>query len=343
MSLLFLEAMGVKHPIVQSPMAGGATTSALVSAVSHAGALGSLAGSALSPEELVNTSRAIRERTECPFAINLFIQEEPAPSPDSVTHALRLLKPLYDELELDPVLPARWCQPFEQQFEMLLDIRPSVASFTFGILSIEQVEALKACDIRVVGTATHPDEVIAWSRLGVDAISLQGKEAGGHRGTFLGRCEDALWPVDSLLSAAKKITRTPLIAAGGIMTAADVRHCLASGAEAAQLGTAFLTTHESGIPPAYKQALMNARRMPEFTRGFSGRLAKGLPNHAFRFLQKIAEQVPDYPVQNTLTAALRAQGKRLGNAEYLSLWAGDGVNHVRDISVRQLIEELVGD
>ncbi|MGJ8525862.1 Nitronate monooxygenase [Halomonadaceae bacterium LMG 33818] len=343
MALSFLESLGVIHAIVQSPMAGGATTPALVSAVSNAGALGSLAGSSLSPEEIVNTSRAIRALTERPFAINLFIQEVPAPSPDTVAHAIRLLQPLYDELALAPPLPARWCQPFEQQFEAVLDSRPSVASFTFGILSIEQVEALKACDIRVVGTATHPDEVIAWSRLGVDAISLQGKEAGGHRGTFSGRCEDALWPLDALLSAAKQITTTPLIVAGGIMTAADIQHYLALGAEAAQLGTAFLTTHESGIPPAYKQALMNAQCAPEFTRGFSGRLAKGLPNHAFRFLQKIAQQVPDYPVQNALTAALRAQGKRLGNAEYLSLWAGDGVHRVRDISVRELIEELTGD
>lgn len=343
MSLPFLEAMGVKHPIVQSPMAGGATTPALVSAVSNAGALGSLAGSSLSPEEIVDASRAIRTRTEHPFAINLFIQDVPTPSHDSVTRALRLLKPLYDELELDPPMPVRWCQPFERQFEALLDICPSVASFTFGILSIEQVEALKVRNIRVVGTATHPDEVIAWSRLGVDAISLQGKEAGGHRGTFLGACEDALWSIDSLLSAAKQITETPLIVAGGIMTSADVQHYLALGADAAQLGTAFLTTHESGIPHAYKRALINTQHSPDFTRGFSGRLAKGLPNHAFRFLKKIEKQVPDYPVQNALTAPLRAQGKQLGNAEYLSLWAGDGVHQVRTISASQLIEALTGN
>lgn len=163
------------YPIIQGPMAGGACTPELVAAVSNAGALGSLAGSALAPSVLVDQVREIRAQTSKPFLVNLFVQDVPAPQPEDVERGRELLRPLVRRLGWEEVpVPMQWCQDFAAQFEALLELKPAAASFTFDILRQDQVERLHAAGIPVIGTATTAAEALAWERVGADAVVASG-------------------------------------------------------------------------------------------------------------------------------------------------------------------------
>ena len=331
-----------KYPIIQGPMAGGACTPALVAAVSGAGALGSLAGSLLSPETISSQIREVRALTNAPFMVNLFVQQTPEPNPSTVADAIRMLTPFVKDLGLEELpVPKQWCQPFIQQLEAVIAAQPAVASFTFGILSHHQIERLHLAGIAVIGTATTVEEALAWESAGADAVVASGLESGGHRGTFLGRQEDAdlfsreLWP------AVAQTIRIPMIAAGGIMDGEDVQEALQLGASAVQMGTAFLVTDESGADPHYKQRLLSASgEVTRLTRSFSGRLARGIENRFMREMESVEHLVPAYPVQNALTAPIRAAAAVHGNTELMSLWAGTGMDRVRAMPAAELVATL---
>ena len=262
-----------KFPIIQGPMAGGATTAELVAAVSNAGGLGSLAASLLSPSVIRDEVARIRSMTTQPFLLNLFIQETPTPTTDEIETASLLLKPAWESLGWSALpVPAKWCEDFAAQFDALVSLRPAAASFTFGILDPIQVERLHDAGIFVIGTITTVDEALAWETVGADAVVASGIEAGGHRGTFLGPQEEATLPAKSLWPQVAEAVRIPVIAAGGIMTGVDILEAQGLGAKAVQMGSAFLVCDESGINPVYRKALLTAGDTPtRLTRAFSGR------------------------------------------------------------------------
>jgi nitronate monooxygenase len=335
----------MKFPIIQGPMAGGASTPELIAAVSNAGALGSLAASLLAPEAMREQVGRIRALTSQPFQINLFVLQTPSPSEQEVADAIERLRPAWEAAGMTSLpVPAKWCEDFNAQFAALLELRPPVASFTFGILSAAQVQQLHDAGIAVIGTITTVDEAVAWQQIGADAVVASGIECGGHRGTFLGPQEDAtltgheLWP---LVAAAVDI---PVIAAGAIMTGADIRSALNMGAAVVQMGTAFLVCEESGIGDLYREKLLNAGNTPtRLTRSFSGRYARGLENEFIRQMKPVELEVPAYPVQNALTTAIRAAAAKQGNAELMSLWAGTGVARARPMKAAQLVSTLVSE
>jgi nitronate monooxygenase len=331
------------HPIIQGPTAGGGNTPEQVAAVSNAGALGSLAGSLLTPDVLRSQVAAIRALTSQPFLINFFVQGTPAPAADELARAAELLKPVWSELGWQELpMPAKWCEDFAAQFETLLELRPAVASFTFDILSPAQVARLHAAGIAVIGTVTTIAEALAWQAAGADAVVASGVEAGGHRGTFIGAQKDATLTTFELLRAVVAAVRIPVIAAGGIMDGKDIKRALALGAKAVQMGTAFLVSNESGIHPAYKRCLLSAGSHPtRQTRAFSGRYARGLENRFMRVMADVELEVPAYPVQNALTGAIRAEAARRGDTEWMSLWCGSGVARARGMPVARLVETLL--
>lgn len=332
-----------KYPIIQGPMAGGACTPSLVAAVSQAGALGSLAGSLLTPETISSQVQQVRALTNAPFMVNLFVQHPPEPERTTVAEAIQLLTPFVKELGLEELpVPQQWCQPFTLQFEALIVAKPAVASFTFGILTAHQVERLHLAGIGVIGTATTVAEALAWEAIGADAVVASGLESGGHRGTFIGRQEDADLFARELWPAVAHAVRIPVIAAGGIMDGEDIQEALELGAAAVQMGTAFLVTEESGADPHYKQRLLNAsEEVTRLTRSFSGRLARGIENRFMREMEQVEHLVPPYPVQNALTSPIRAAAAVHGNTELMSLWAGTGVSRARAMPAAQLVETLM--
>ena len=200
---------------------------------------------------------------------------------------------------------------------------------------------------RVIGTANHPLEAKAWSDIGADAVCVQGVEAGGHRGGWLAQSETDPLGLLTLISQTRTLTDIPLIAAGGIMTAQDIKAVQAAGAELAQMGTAFLTTDQCGINDTYKQALLDASQgvrssETRLTRLFSGKLARGLLNDYLRDFAQFekADALPPYPQLNAMTKFMRADATKHLDAEHLSLWAGQGVTLVRNESTDALLTRL---
>lgn len=352
----FTTRLALALPIVQGPMTGS-DTPALAAAVSQAGGLGMLGCGMRSPAAMAEAAAEVRRRTDRPFGMNLFVQATPTPDDATVQSALQRLAPFYAEFGLLPERPAQWCEDFGAQFDALVAARPAVASFTFGILSAAQVARLQAVGSTVIGTATTVAEARAWAAVGADAVCASGMESGGHRGTFLSPGHDippAGGPSVDDFEASMLGTLTlvrqcvdalppsiPVIAAGGIMDGRGIAGALALGAQAVQMGTAFLTCPESAIGPAYRQALTQAGSTDtRTTRIFSGRPARGIVNTMMDALRADERSVPPYPVQNALTGALRRAAAQAGRADHLSLWAGQGVAQVRPMPAAELVAVL---
>ena len=354
MTSSLLQRLGIALPIIQGPMTGS-DTPALAAAVSSAGGLGMLGCGMRSPAAMAEAAAEVRRRTDRPFGMNLFVQASPAPDDATVQAALQRLAPFYAEFGLVPERPAQWCEDFAAQFEALVAARPAVASFTFGILTAAQVARLQAVGSYVIGTATTLAEAQAWAAVGADAVCASGMEAGGHRGTFLTPTQPgATGAAPSLADFAASMVGTlplvaqcvqaltiPVIAAGGIMGGRGIAGALALGAQAVQMGTAFLACPESGIGPAYRQALAQAQDTDtRLTRVFSGRPARGIVNAMMEALAAEEDRVPAYPVQNALTGALRRTAATQGRTSHLSLWAGQGVGAARPVPAARLMALL---
>lgn len=335
--------LGIELPVIQAPMAGGATTPELVAAVSQAGGLGSFAAALLSPVAMRDAVARVRALTDRPFNVNLFVLDEPGPSPDELAAAQARLAPYRAALGLEPeaAVPERFCESNRAQIEALIELAPPVASFTFGVLDAATVARLHDAGSFVVGTATTVAEALAWEACGADAVCMQGAEAGGHRGTFLGDFEQSSIGLMALLPQAVAALDVPVIAAGGIMDGRGIAASLLLGAQAAQLGTAFLCCPESGIHAAWKAAILEAGDdSTRLTRVFSGRHARGIVNAFMDELRDDEAAVPAYPVQNALTGELRRAATAQGRTDFMSLWAGQGAGLARELPAAELVGVL---
>ncbi|WP_153098882.1 NAD(P)H-dependent flavin oxidoreductase [Paraburkholderia hayleyella] len=323
----FAQRFNLSVPVVQAPMAGGPTSPAMVAAVSNTGALGFLAAAPFSPEKLATEVAAIRALTPRPFGVNLFVLDPAAPDDSTVRHALAAIDPLRAALGLPPGHPLEQYAPdFQAQLKMLVELRVPVVSFTFGVLPRHDVARLQAAGSYVIGTATHVAEGLAWQAAGADAIAAQGAEAGAHRGTFIGEAEDALIGTMALVPQLVDAIGLPVLAAGGIMDGRGIVAALALGAQAAQMGTAFLNCAESTIPAAWKARLRTASdTATRVTPAITGRHARGIRNPLMQQLAGQPGHIAPYPVQNALTQELRQTAGRTDNGDYLSLWSGQGV------------------
>jgi nitronate monooxygenase len=241
-----------------------------------------------------------------------------------------------------PLLPPLPSDPFAAQLEAVLEERPPGFSFTFGIPSAAQIAALKKRGIAVVGTATTVQEARRLAEAGVDAIVAQGAEAGAHRGSFAAPFEESMVPLAALLHGICKDVALPVIASGGIMDGRDIAAAQKLGAVAVQLGTAFLTCPESGAPTAYKNALLKAKKdTTVITRAFSGRPARGLTNRFIAMVAGKEDAILPFRQQNDLTRPMRNASGQQGIADFISLWAGQGVARVRQMPARDLVAVLI--
>ena len=346
--MTLLNTLDLTYPIVQAPMAG-ATTPELAATVSNFGGLGSLGGGTTAPEVLNDQINTLKTLTNRPFMINLMVlSEHDSTTLDSEIPAW--LSNYYQENNIEMALPKHPALSFADQLQVLYDNPVPVASFTFGIISAEQVQRLQSLGTRVIGTANHPLEAKAWADIGVDAVCVQGLEAGGHRGGWLPQSANDPLGLLTLISQTRAYTDIPLIAAGGIMTGQAIKAIRNAGAELAQIGTAFLTTDKCGINDIYKQALLDAsenKRSAEtrLTRLFSGKQARSLLNNYLRnFAQyESAYDLPPYPQLNAMTTFMRANANKNLDAEHQSLWAGQGVALVRQERTVELLERVVKD
>lgn len=341
----FTSKVGIQYPLIQAPMAGGATTPELVAAVSNAGALGSFGAAMSTPTAIRDAITRIRALTDKPFNVNLFVLENPHPGEAELAEATQRLAPFKQALGLDPAaLPPRYCEDNRAQWNVLLEAKPPVVSFAFNLLDAEIIARFRRGGSIVISTATTAAEAKACEAAGVDFVCAQGFEAGGHRGTFLGDFENSAIGVMALVPRMADAVTIPVIAAGGIMDGRGIAAAFALGADAVQLGTAFLTCAESGIHPEYKRSLLSASdASTRLTRTFSGRYARGLVNEFMERMRPHEQDVPAYPVQNALTADLRQAAIKQNRMEYYSMWAGQGAGMSRALPATELVAKLVDE
>ncbi|PLR94176.1 NAD(P)H-dependent flavin oxidoreductase [Bacillus sp. T33-2] len=336
----------IKYPIIQAPMAGGITTTKLVVTVSDAGGLGMIGAGYLAPEQLRNQIREIKNQTSKPFGVNLFIPTEMEPNENEIKKANNLLKSIREKLGVpdEKFSIENIHNHFNEQLEIALEVKVAVCSFTFGLPETNTVEKLKEEGIFTIGTATTVKEAIMVEDTGMDAIVLQGSEAGGHRGTFIGGTQSGLIGLMSLIPQAADQVRIPVIASGGIMDGRGLLAALCLGAQAVQLGTALLTCEESGAHPMHKEAIINSSEDDTvITRAFSGKPARGINNEFITNMAPFESDFPAFPVQNTLTTGLRKAAALQNNPEYMSLWAGQSLRLAKAQSVKELINNIISD
>ncbi len=340
-----LQRLGIEHPILLAPMAGAGGTPELAAAVSNAGGMGAWGGAYAKPEEIAGAIRRIRQLTQRPFNINLFAggyQTDRKIDPQTM---LAIVGEAHARLGLPPpLLPPVPADPFDAQLEAVLEERPPVFSFTFGMPSAAQIAALKKRGISVTGTATTVQEARQLQQAGVDAIAAQGAEAGAHRGSFAAPFEDSMIPLAVLVREICASTALPVIASGDIMDGRDVATTMALGAAAVQLGTAFLPCPESGAAPVYKRALLEAKAdTTVITRAFSGRPARGLNNGFIAMVAGKEDSILPFRQQNDLTRPMRNAAGQRGIADFISAWAGQGVARSRAMPAADLVKTLVDE
>jgi nitronate monooxygenase len=338
--------VGLQYPIIQGPL-GGLSSQRLTASVSNYGGLGSFGAHGLKPEVIRNVIREIKTLTTKPFAMNLWVSMEDEGALTSTEEAFhRSVAPLAKHIEsvegarptYHPYEPIR----FEDQVQVLLDEGISVFSFIYGIPSAQILDEFRCRGTVLIGTATTVDEAIALEQAGVDVIAASGFEAGGHRGSFLQSSEDSLMGTMALVPQVVDAVGLPVVAAGGIGDARGIVAAFALGAEAVQMGTAFLVCEESGANTLHRKALLGGQaKQTALTRGFTGRLGRGIKNRLLDELNEEDVEILPYPLQRAVVRQLSIPAEKAGIPELLPLWAGQSANLSRCTDVRALLDMLI--
>lgn len=339
--------LGIAHPIIQGPFGGGLSTVKLAATVSNMGGLGSYGAHVLAPDEIVRLAGELRAQTSKPFALNLWVSDHDeggeALDAESFERAWKLFAPYFAELGIDePEPPVHFHPAFDKQVEALIEARPPVFSFVFGIPSRAILQACRVRSIVTVGAATTIAEAQALDEAGVDLIVATGFEAGGHRPSFLARAEDSLMGTFALTQLVSRRVKRPVVAAGGIADADGLRAALTLGAQAGQIGTAFLACAESNATEAHRAVLFSEQaQQTVLTRAFSGRLARGVHNRWSAEWAARAADIAPFPVQNWFLSKLRPAAISAGRTDLVSLWGGQIAPNLRHRSAAALMASLI--
>jgi nitronate monooxygenase len=340
-----LHMLGIEKPIVQAPMAG-VSTPALAAAVSNAGGLGSLGVGAMNAEGARKVIGQTRALTAKPFNINVFCHR-PAQADELVERQwLAWLAPYFAEYGATP--PASLSEIYTSfvvdsaMLQVFIEEKPAIVSFHFGLPGADVIAQLKNAGITLLASVTNLDEAAQVVAAGVDAIVAQGIEAGGHRGVFDPDAVDDGLGVFALTRLLVSEFDLPVIAAGGIMDGAGIAAALALGAQAAQLGTAFVACPETSIDDGYRRAILaDSARRTTFTAAISGRIARSMVNR-FTALGSDARapKPPAYPIAYDAGKALHAAAKATGEFGYGAQWAGQAAALARSLPAAELVAEL---
>lgn len=348
----FERLVGTELPIVLGPF-GGLSSVELTATVSEAGGLGSFGLYGFGADRIRSTAAALRSRTDRPFALNLWLPLElPGERPPGqggyggyeraeYETYVAALGALFDAAGAErPDAPVALPPSFDEQIEAALAAEPAVLSFLFGVPPADVVAAAHERGIVVLGTATTVAEARALAAGGVDAIVASGSESAGHRPSFLAPAEDSLVGTLALVPQVADAVDVPVVAAGGIGDRRGVAAAFALGAEAVQVGTAFLATRQSAAPEAHRARIRAAEASDTvLTRAMSGRLARGLRNRAVREIEEGGVIAP-FPLQNALTGVFRRAAAERGDAELLSLWMGQGAGLAHLDDAAELVADL---
>ena len=340
-----LRTLGVGLPIIQAPMAG-VSTPAMAAAVSNAGGLGSIGVGPVGAEAARGMIAAVRAATDRPFNVNVFCNRPAVADETREAAWLARLAPIFHRFGAEP--PGGLTEIYRSFVEddamlaMLLEERPRVVSFHFGLPPAERIAALRRAGIVLLATATNLEEARSVAAAGIDAVVAQGSEAGGHRGVFDPGVYDERLGTIALTRLLVRELQIPVIAAGGIMDGAGIAAGLLLGASAVQLGTAFITCPESAADEGYRAALLGkASERTVITSAISGRPARCIANRFTALGEEAGNAgVPDYPIAYAAAKALNAAAKAAGESGYGAQWAGQGAPLARSLPAATLVAEL---
>jgi len=342
-----LAKLGIRHPIIQAPMAG-VSTPELAAAISNAGALGSIAVGAVNADTARQLIQSTRALTDQPFNVNLFCHQQPQRSTEVEQGWIERLTPHFERFGANP--PAELNEIYlsflddPNMLAVLLEEQPAVVSFHFGLPETSWIKQLQNQGIVTLACVTSLSEAQLAIAAGVDALVAQGIEAGGHRGIFDAQQDSGLTTMD-LVAQLISLVELPVIAAGGIMTGADIATALQSGAAAVQMGTAFVLCPESSANAGYRANLGRGTAVnTEVTSAISGRPARGIINRAHTEIEPHNRaDIPDYPLTYDAMKQLAAAAAAQGDEGYAAHWAGTGAALARPMPAAQLVETLASE
>ena len=339
--------VGTRYPIWQGPFGGGLSSPELVATVSNMGGLGGYGAYTMSAQEIYAVDKQIKSLTNKPYNLNLWVSDTDAPngtvSDDVYVKSKLQFKPYFDEAGIEfPAKPPVFKSRFEEQIQVVLDVKPSVFSFMFGIPDNEILEQCRKRSITLVGAATTLDEAIALENAGVDMIIASGFEAGGHRPSFLDKAEHSTMGTFALVQIIREKVKTPIIAAGGIADGRGVSAALMLGAEAVQIGTAFLACDESGALPAHKAALFSGKaKYTMLSRAFTGRLGRGIATKIAKEIEGKESSVLPFPLQTTLMSSLRKAALEQQKHDLVLFWGGQIAPILKHTKAEELMRALI--
>lgn len=356
----------------------GFTTDQMVIETCKAGGIGSMGAARMEPDTIRQSFRNIASKTNgAPFAINLFIPTAPKntllPSSDTRHKVQEVVNIVADNLKDTNTNPAEVPKipDYDEQIEAVLELKPAIFSWTFGIPSEDIINRAKNSGIKLIGTATSVPEAIALMNAGVDAITIQGSEAGGHRGSFLTpdnyTIDNSTTGLISLLTTVRQVipTSIPLIAAGGIVDSSSAAAAFICGASAVQCGTALLVSDEStAIPKVHKELLLAPFKLRQkqkelnqnltldeviaaykptgITRAYTGKPARGIYTEFMKLMRdKVSNDTLPWTVQDKLTMPVVKQAAAVEKWQYMALWAGQSYAASEPGSVGQIISRIV--
>ncbi|KGS16225.1 hypothetical protein ALP73_04732 [Pseudomonas coronafaciens pv. garcae] len=342
-----LELFGITLPILQAPMAG-ASGSSMAIAVAAAGGLGALPCAMLPLDRIEEEVQLFRRHhNRAPLNLNFFCHVPPAADAARAERWKQALKPYYEELgaDYDAPTPTSNRTPFDSDTCALVEhLKPSVVSFHFGLPEPTLLDRVKATGATVISSATTVEEAVWLERQGCDAVIAMGYEAGGHRGLFLSDQLHTQVGTFALVPQVVDAVSVPVIAAGGIADGRGVAAAFTLGASAAQVGTAYLFCPEASVSALHRQALLNATDSETaLTNLFSGRPARGIVNRIMREIGPISALAPAFPLAGGALLPLRAAAEKLGNSDFMNLWAGQAVGIKHQLGAGELTQQLAAN
>ncbi|NIF04742.1 nitronate monooxygenase [Chryseobacterium sp. Tr-659] len=337
----------IEYPILQGPFGGGISTVELTTTVSNLGGLGGFGAYTLSPQEIYNTHKEIQSKTNKPYNLNLWVNDhdiiDEEHTKEQYRQAVETFKPYFDLLQTDiPALPPSFQSRFQNQLDVVFDIKPKVFSFMFGLLNESIIEDLHRQGTIVLGNATTLDEASALEKTGVDAIVASGFESGGHRPSFLDKAELSTTGTFALIQLIRDRVKIPVIAAGGIANGRGIAGAFKLGAEAVQIGTAFLATEESGALPVHKEFLFSdSAKSTTLTRAYTGRLGRGITTKITRDLLAATDKTLPFPLQTHFMGALRKAALEQQKNDLVFFWSGQIAPLLKHKKASTLMQSLI--
>lgn len=334
--------LNVKYPIIQAGMANF-SGHALAAAISNAGGLGTIGAGYMNRETLEQEIIETNNLTDNTFAVNLFVPSNPTKDKNKITRARALLEPYRTALGLKDlkIADTNETTDFNEKIDTVIKYNVPIVSFTFGIPTKVTIEKLKSHNITLIGTATNLEEALLNELHGMDAVVLQGSEAGGHRGYFTND-KDTMIGLMAFIPEVVDELNIPVIAAGGIVDSRGIKAAHALGAQGVQIGSLFLNTNESLAPTTHKQLITKEIDNTVLTKVFSGKTARGINNTFIEEMKSYEDELPDYPLQNQLTSPIRKEAGLQKETSFLSLWKGQGrIKLQDDLSAESVFKSLI--